>query len=78
MESDNSLEDQDLDSDPVMATADYIPQTGEVRDDDNFRILVASDIHLGFCDNNPARGNNSSLKKMLLLFCWLMWLVYCI
>lgn len=44
---------------PTQHTGVFIPSTGQVRDDDTFRILVATDIHLGYCDNNPSRGGQS-------------------
>jgi len=39
-----------------MHTGNVIPSTAEVPDDHTFKILVATDNHLGYCDNNPARG----------------------
>jgi hypothetical protein len=29
---------------------------GNIREENTFKILIATDIHLGYCDNNPARG----------------------
>lgn len=43
--------------DVSLQTNEVIPATGEVADVDTFKILVATDIHLGYCDNNPIRGN---------------------
>lgn len=39
-----------------LQTGEVIPATGEVRDENTFNILIATDNHLGYCDNNAERG----------------------
>jgi hypothetical protein len=51
--------DVDVDADNNAAPSASAMSTADVNPNDLFKILIASDIHLGYCDNNPARGEYS-------------------
>ncbi|CAL8103047.1 unnamed protein product [Orchesella dallaii] len=52
--------DASFDDDGIpIQTGEVVPSTGEVADEHTFKILVATDNHLGYCDNNPARESDS-------------------
>ncbi|XP_028144548.1 double-strand break repair protein MRE11 [Diabrotica virgifera virgifera] len=43
----------------VMSTQDQDSSQNNISDDDVFKILVATDIHLGYAEENPVRGHDT-------------------
>lgn len=60
------LEEYSDESRPVAGT---LPEEGgeeqeeEVKEENCFRILLATDIHLGYLEENPIRGKNCTLEQ---------------